>query len=113
MIKDSEEVKIILPAINSLRRKKVSIFGPLSPDTSFMNLRNKKFNVLVGMYHDQVLAPFKTIFKYDAINITLGISFFRISPDHGIGMEIIKKNIANPQSLLESIKFLKKINVKV
>ena len=113
MTRDSEEVKIIIPAINSLRRKKISVFGPLSTDTSFMNFRKKKFNVLVGMYHDQVLAPFKTIFKFDAINITLGISFLRISPDHGIGSEIIKKNLANPKSLIESIKFLKKINVKV
>ena len=113
MTRDSEEVKIIIPAINSLRRKKISVFGPLSTDTSFMNFRKKKFNVLVGMYHDQVLAPFKAIFKFDAINITLGISFLRISPDHGIGSEIIKKNLANPKSLIESIKFLKKINVKV
>ena len=112
MVRDSEEVKIIIPAIKQLKRKKISVFGPISPDTSFMNFKKKKFNVLVGMYHDQVLSPFKSIFKFDAINITLGISFLRISPDHGIGKEIVKKNIANPKSLLESIKFFKKINVK-
>ena len=57
------------------------------------------------MYHDQVLAPYKTLFKFDAINITLGLPYFRISPDHGIAKNIIGKKIANPKSLIESIKF--------
>ena len=64
------------------------------------------------MYHDQVLSPFKTIFKFNAINITLGLPYIRISPDHGTGQDIIKKNKANPESLIESIKFFNKINVK-
>ena len=64
------------------------------------------------MYHDQVLAPFKAMYKFDAINITLGLSYIRVSPDHGTGENIIKKNIADPKSLLETIYFLKKINVR-
>ena len=64
------------------------------------------------MYHDQVLSPFKALFNFNAINITLGLPFLRISPDHGTGTDIIKKNLANPQSLIESIKFFNKINVK-
>ena len=64
------------------------------------------------MYHDQVLTPFKAIFKFNAINITVGIPFLRISPDHGVGKDIVKKNKASPKSLLESIKFFKKIDAK-
>jgi Pyridoxal phosphate biosynthesis protein len=57
------------------------------------------------MYHDQVLTPFKTMFKYSAINITLGLPYTRISPDHGVAKNIIGKGKANPTSLIESIKF--------
>lgn len=106
--KMSEENKIILPAIKSLKKKKISVYGPLSPDTAFVDFKKKGFKVLVGMYHDQVLSPFKALFKFNAINITIGIPFIRISPDHGIGSDIIGKNIANPTSLIESIKFFKK-----
>ena len=104
----SEENKIILPAIKSLKKKKISVYGPLSPDTAFVDFKKKGFKVLVGMYHDQVLSPFKALFKFNAINITIGIPFIRISPDHGIGSDIVGKNIANPTSLIESIKFFKK-----
>ena len=110
--KDSEEKKIILPAIKILRKKGYKIQGPISSDTAFLKFKQKNFDVLVGMYHDQVLSPFKALFNFNAINITLGLPFLRISPDHGTGTDIIKKNLANPQSLIESIKFFNKINVK-
>tara|TARA_Y100001970_G_scaffold210789_1_gene257199 strand:+ start:44 stop:1018 length:975 start_codon:yes stop_codon:yes gene_type:complete len=110
--RSSEEKKIILPAIKKLKKKRVSVHGPLAPDTAFLNFKKKGFHVLVGMYHDQVLSPFKTLFKFNAINITLGIPFIRISPDHGVGNDIIAKNLAEPTSLLESIKFFKNRNVK-
>ena len=60
------------------------------------------------MYHDQVLAPFKSIFKFDAVNITLGIKYTRLSPDHGVARNIIGKNKANHFSLLRCIEFLSK-----
>ena len=62
--------------------------GPLS-DTILLN--SIKFDVILGMFHDQVLAPFKTIFKFDAINLTLGLKYLRASPDHGVGSDIILK----------------------
>ena len=110
--KDSEEIKIILPAIRKLKNLGIKIEGPISPDTAFLNFHKKDFNILVGMYHDQVLSPFKALFNFNAINITLGLPFLRISPDHGTGIDIIKKKLANPLSLIESIKFFEKINVK-
>jgi len=102
--KDSEEVKIIIPAILRLKKKGFHINGPLSADTLFID-NYKKYDVIVGMYHDQVLAPFKTLFKFDGINITLGLNYLRVSPDHGPAKDLIKKNQANYLSLLSSIKF--------
>ena len=60
------------------------------------------------MYHDQVLAPLKTLYEYDAINITLGLPFIRISPDHGPNSKMLGKNISNPTSLINAITFLDK-----
>ena len=60
------------------------------------------------MYHDQVLTPLKTLFEYDAINITLGLPFLRISPDHGPNEKMMGKNSSNPLSLIQAIKFLDK-----
>ena len=68
-----------------------------------------KYDVIVGMYHDQVLAPLKTLFEFDAINITLGLPFLRISPDHGVNEEMSGKMISNPKSLKEIFIFLQKI----
>ena len=110
--KNSEEKKFIIPAIKKLKSAGIYVYGPLSPDTAFLNFKKKGFNVLVGMYHDQVLSPFKALFKFNAINITIGIPFIRTSPDHGVGNDIVGKNLANPASLLESIKFFKNKNVK-
>ncbi len=107
---NSEEKRIIIPAINYLRKKKLLINGPISPDTAFIDYKKNKLNVIIGMYHDQVLSPFKTMFKFNAINITLGLPFLRVSPDHGIARDILKKNKADPTSLIEAISFFKKIN---
>ena len=60
------------------------------------------------MYHDQVLSPFKALFKFDAINITLGLKYLRVSPDHGVAHDLINKRKANPTSLLKCIKFISK-----
>lgn len=103
--KNSEEVKEIVPAISKLKKAGLNIYGPLVADTTFVN-NYKKYNVVVGMYHDQVLAPFKTLFHFDAINITLGLDYLRVSPDHGPAIDLIGKNKANYLSLLQCIKFI-------
>ena len=66
----------------------------------------KKYDVIIGMYHDQVLAPIKALFNFNAINITLGLPFVRVSPDHGPNLSMLGKNKSNPQSLIEALKFL-------
>tara|TARA_B100001093_G_scaffold516366_1_gene594973 strand:- start:735 stop:1694 length:960 start_codon:yes stop_codon:yes gene_type:complete len=96
--KNSEEIKIIIPAIKKLKKFKINLNGPYSSDTIFIN-DYKKFDVIVGMYHDQVLSPFKALFKYDAINMTLGLNYIRVSPDHGTAFNLIKKNKASAESL--------------
>ena len=58
------------------------------------------------MYHDQVLAPFKALYKFNAINITLGLRYLRASPDHGVAKNLIGKNKVDPSSLIECIKFI-------
>ena len=103
--KKSEEKEIINKAINSLIKSRIKVTGPVSPDTSFMIFKKHKFDVIIGMYHDQVLTPFKALYNFNAINITLGLPYLRISPDHGIGENIVGKKISNPKSLIESIKF--------
>ena len=104
--KFNEDEKIIYPTIKYLRKLNYKISGPYPTDTIFLKKNRKKYNVILGMYHDQVLTPIKTLFEYDAINITLGLPFTRISPDHGPNEKMLGKNISNPLSLIKAITFL-------
>ncbi|MDC3074417.1 4-hydroxythreonine-4-phosphate dehydrogenase PdxA [Candidatus Pelagibacter sp.] len=104
----NEDEKIIKPLVKYLNNKNFNITGPISADTAFLKKNREKFDVIVGMYHDQVLTPIKTLFEYDAINITLGLPFLRISPDHGPNEKMMGKNISNPLSLIKAISFLDK-----
>ena len=106
--KSSEEDRLIIPTIKYLIKKKFKVEGPFPADTIFMKNKLKQFDVIIGMYHDQVLTPLKAIFGFNAINITLGLPFIRISPDHGPNSPMLGKNLSNPKSLLESLKFLDK-----
>ena len=104
----SEEDKIILPSINNLKKKGIKISGPFSADTFFISPNFRKFDLVIGMYHDQVLTPIKSIFKFNAINITAGLPFIRISPDHGPNEKMISKNLSNPTSIIKSILFFER-----
>ena len=105
--KFNEDEKIIKPLIKRLKNK-FNISGPYPADTIFLKDNRKNFDVIIGMYHDQVLTPLKTLYEYDAINITVGLPFIRISPDHGPNVNMLGKNLSNPLSLLNAIKFLDK-----
>jgi len=100
-----EDKKIVKPAVYFLK-KKLNINGPLPADTIFLKNNRKRFDLIVGMYHDQVLTPMKTIYEYNATNITIGLPFLRLSPDHGPNESMMGKNLSNPQSLIECLKFL-------
>ena len=107
ILKLNEDTKIVGPVIKSLKNK-INVGGPFPADTIFLKNNRKKFDVIIGMYHDQVLTPIKTIFEYDAINITIGLPFLRVTPDHGPNEKMIGKNISNPISLIRSLEFLDK-----
>ena len=102
----NEDEKIIKPAVKALNKSNYQISGPFAADTIFLKNNRKQYNVIIGMYHDQVLTPIKTLFEYDAINISLGQPFFRISPDHGPNEKMMGKNKSNSLSLVLALTFL-------
>ena len=108
--KNNEENKIIKPAIKRAQKKNLRVTGPFPADTLFTKNNIKKFDVVIGMYHDQVITPLKTLYNFNAINITLGLPFIRISPDHGTNNQMLGKKKSDPTSLKEALLFLKKIN---
>ncbi len=104
---NSEEKVTLIPIIKRLKRKKYNISGPIPSDTVFVKKIRDNYDLIIGMYHDQVLSPFKAIYGFDAINITLGLKYLRVSPDHGVGKNIINKRLSNSESLRNCITFLK------
>ena len=105
-LKNNEEKKIIIPTIKKIKKKYSKISGPYPTDSLFMKNNIKNFDVVIGMYHDQVLTPIKSICGFNAINITLGLPFIRITPDHGPNENMRGRNKSNPESLISAIKFL-------
>ena len=109
--KGTKDNTLINKIVKNMRKKKINITGPISADTAFMGNLSKK--VFVGMYHDQVLIPFKALNKFDGINITIGKKILRLSPDHGTAKNLKrnKQNINN-KSFLRCLDFCsKKLNV--
>ena len=104
----NEDEKILKPAVKSLSKLGYKISGPHPADTIFLRNNRKKYDVILGMYHDQVLTPIKTLYEFDAINITLGLPFLRISPDHGPNEKMLGKNLSNSLSLFRAMEFLDK-----
>ncbi len=102
----NEDEKIIKPAVKSLIKSNYNIIGPVAADTIFLKKNRTNYNVIIGLYHDQVLTPIKTLFEYDAVNITLGLPFTRISPDHGPNEKMLGKNKSSPLSLIKALTFL-------
>lgn len=101
----SEEKDKIIPAIMKLKRsKKMSITGPYPPDTLFIEAAQGKFDLVVCMYHDQGLIPFKMLALYQGVNVTAGLPIIRTSPDHGTAFDLAGKNLANPGSMIAAIK---------
>ena len=100
-----EDKEVVKPAVKFLK-KHLNVQGPIAADTIFLKNNRKKFDLIVGMYHDQVLTPMKTLYEYNATNITIGLPFLRLSPDHGPNESMMGKNLSNPQSLIECLKFL-------
>ncbi|MFH8142018.1 MAG: 4-hydroxythreonine-4-phosphate dehydrogenase PdxA [Muribaculaceae bacterium] len=99
----NEEKEIILPAVEESRARKIHVFGPYAADGFFGSGNFRKFDGVLAMYHDQGLAPFKTIAGGSGVNFTAGLPFVRTSPDHGTGFDIAGKGEASPDSMREAL----------
>jgi len=98
-----EEIQIIQPVIEKAKIMFKKLIGPISSDVAFYKALKGEADVIVGMYHDQCLAPFKMVEFDTGVNTTLGLGFVRTSPDHGTAYDIAGKNIANPESMFQAI----------
>lgn len=99
----NEEIEIISPAIKELSDNGILAFGPFPADSFFQPNKYKSFDAVLAMYHDQGLAPFKTLAYEEGVNYTAGLPFIRTSPDHGVAYDIAGQNIADEQSFTEAI----------
>jgi 4-hydroxythreonine-4-phosphate dehydrogenase len=101
----SEERDVYQPVLEKLKKSKVPIEGPLVPDVAFQEQNQKKYSIYVSPYHDQGLIPFKMAHGFAGVHITMGLPFVRTSVDHGTAKDIFGKDRADPQSMLEAIKW--------
>jgi 4-hydroxythreonine-4-phosphate dehydrogenase len=99
-----EDIDIVAPAIAQLRMEGIDATGPYPADTMFHARARAGYDVALCMYHDQALIPIKTIAFDDGVNVTLGLPFIRVSPDHGTAFDIAGKGIARPDSLIAALK---------
>jgi len=98
-----EEQEIIIPAIAEAQTHKILAFGPYASDGFFGSESYRAFDGVLAMYHDQGLAPFKTIAMDAGVNFTAGLPFVRTSPDHGTGYDIAGKGQASAESMRSAI----------
>lgn len=98
-----EEIQYIRPAIRSF--KSDNIEGPFVPDAFFANQLYKTYSAVLGMYHDQVLIPFKMLNFNNGVNFSSGLPIVRTSPDHGTAFDIAGKGFADPSSMIEAVKW--------
>ena len=104
----NEETEIIAPAIKSLK-KRFNVSGPFVPDAFWGNKTYNKFDMIFGIYHDQILIPFKLLNFNNGVNFTAGLKLIRTSPDHGTAYDIAGLNKADESSILQSYKYAIKI----
>ena len=106
-----EEIKLIMPAVQKAREEGIDVSGPYPPDVVFYKAYNGEFDIVVCMYHDQGLIPFKMLAFDTGVNVTVGLPIIRTSPDHGTGFDIAWKNMASPSSMIEAIKLASKLKI--
>jgi 4-hydroxythreonine-4-phosphate dehydrogenase len=99
----SEEKKFILPAYKILKKSGINITKPLPADSAWLKTKNGQFDLLCAMYHDQVMIALKCINASKIVNVTAGLPFVRTSPGHGTAFDIVGKNKADAEAMIESI----------
>jgi 4-hydroxythreonine-4-phosphate dehydrogenase len=105
----TEERDIVAPAIAVLRAEGIDARGPMSPDAMFTARARQGYDVALGLYHDQALIPIKTLDVAGGVNVTLGLSIVRTSPDHGTALDIAGRGLADPSSLIAAIRLAAEI----
>jgi 4-hydroxythreonine-4-phosphate dehydrogenase len=105
-----EEINIIGPAVVSARKKGINVTGPLPPDTVFLQALNRKYDIVVAMYHDQGHIPLKLIGFSSGVNVTVGLPVIRTSVDHGTAFEIAWQGKAVENSMIEAIRLAIKLS---
>lgn len=98
-----EEIRVIAPAIEALKRDGIAVSGPAPADTLFHAAARRAYDAAICMYHDQALIPIKTVDFAGGVNVTIGLPFVRTSPDHGTALDIAGSGRADPTSLLAAI----------
>lgn len=106
-----EEIEEITPAIKETKALGINVSGPYPSDSLFWRAYKGEFDMVVAMYHDQALAPFKLVAFDKGVNFTVGLPFIRTSPDHGTAYDIAWQGKAEPTSLLEAIKLAVRMEV--
>lgn len=104
-----EETDIIIPAVNKLKKRGITVYGPVPADSLFHEQARKTYDAIICMYHDQALIPLKTLDFYGGVNITLGLPLVRTSPDHGTALEIAGTGSAREDSLIAALKMAAEI----
>ena len=99
-----EEIDEIRPAVEQAAAEGIPVAGPFPPDTLFLQALGKSDEIVVALYHDQGLIPFKLAAFATGVNVTLGLPFVRTSPDHGTALDIAGKGVADPRSMEEAVR---------
>ena len=107
-----EDIEIVAPAVAALKAEGIDARGPLPADTMFHAAARATYDVALGMYHDQVLVPIKTLAFEHGVNVTLGLPFLRTSPDHGTAFDIAGTGRADPSSLLAALKLAARLTAR-
>ncbi|RUW68558.1 4-hydroxythreonine-4-phosphate dehydrogenase PdxA, partial [Mesorhizobium sp. M1E.F.Ca.ET.063.01.1.1] len=105
----SEDLSIVLPAVEALKSEGIDAVGPLAADTMFHPRARAGYDAALCMYHDQALIPAKTLAFDEAVNVTLGLPFIRTSPDHGTAFDIAGKGIARADSLIAALRLARRL----
>jgi 4-hydroxythreonine-4-phosphate dehydrogenase len=106
-----EDIDVVVPAVEALRRDGLAVDGPLPADTMFHPEARRRYDAALCMYHDQALIPLKTIAFDEGVNVTLGLPFLRTSPDHGTAFDIAGKGIARPDSLIAALRLAARLSL--
>lgn len=105
----TEDQEIVAPAVAALRARGIDARGPTPPDTMFTAQARPGYDAAICLYHDQALIPIKTLDMAGGVNVTLGLSIVRTSPDHGTALDIAGKGLADPSSLIAALRMAAEI----